>query len=98
MSLHVRRVPTNLEYLQIYLLVLIIESFCNLLLLKLLLNFFEFSKSEKLLLNFMVKKIVKTAFLVIVFTKSRRTFTKFISQSNLFQKEQDVSAIKKGDE
>ena len=46
----------------------------------------------------MVKKIVKTAFLVIVFTKSRRTFTKFFSQSNLFQKEQDVSAIKKGDD
>jgi len=31
-----------------------IESFCNLLLLKLLLNFFEFSKSENLLLNSMV--------------------------------------------
>ena len=84
--------------MDINLLLLLLESFCNLLLLKLLLNFFEFSKSEKLLLNFMVKKIVKTAFLVIVFTKSRRTFTKFISQSNLFQKEQDVSAIKKGDE
>ena len=46
----------------------------------------------------MVKNLVKTANVVIVFTTSRRTFTNFFSQSNLFQKEQDVSAIKKGDD
>ena len=44
-----------------------------------LLKKIEFSKSENLLLNFIVKKIVKTAFLVIVFAKLRKLLLKSLA-------------------